>query len=77
MSNQTEQPPRGRGRPRIYENKAVCLKARRERHRAQRSEEFAQRLAWSGVKGEARRLGVLDGSETEMEAMQKIVSTIN
>jgi hypothetical protein len=77
MSNQTEQPPRGRGRPRIYENKAAWLKARRDRRRAQRAEEFAQRLAWSGVKGEARRLGALDGTETEMEAMEKIISKIN
>ena len=77
MSNQIEQPRRGRGRPRIHEDKAAWLKARRDRHRAQRCTELEQVAAWYGVREAAQRSGTLDGTETEPEAMEKIISKIN
>lgn len=78
MSNQLQQQPRrGRGRPRIYEDEAAWLQARRDRHRARRSAELEQVAVWQRVRDAAIARGVLTGHETEPEAMAKVISKIN
>ncbi len=74
MNKETQQPRRRVGRPRIHLTDTAAMNAHRDSQKKRRAREIAERSAWLGIRDAARQRGTLDGTETEPEAMAKVIS---